>query len=139
MNIDSLFPSKYFRADDAAQPRVLTISGITVEEFGDDRQKKPVLHFLEDSRGLVCNKTNAGIIAHVLGKDTDNWMQRQIELRAEAVPFQGRIVDAIRVRVVQPPAAPVTAVAAPQSPPVSGAPIVAPTDATPQVASQFDV
>jgi len=102
MNIDQLFPSNYLRAEDVASPRVLTVRDIAVEELGDEKQKKPVLYFVEDARGLVLNKTNAQIVSHSLGKETGNWLGKKIELRAEPVPFQGRIVDSIRVRVIQP-------------------------------------
>jgi hypothetical protein len=124
MDINSLFPSNYLRADDFVQPRVFTIRGITVEEIGEERQKKPVLQFVEDPRGLVLNKTNAGMIAHSYGKDTDGWVTRQVELRAEPVAFQGRIVNSIRVRVVQPPAA--SPVVPPMTAPIPP-PVVAPT------------
>ncbi len=100
MNIAELFPSAYLKAADFPQPRVLTIATITVEEIGDEKQRKPVLHFAEGGPSLVLNKTNAQFLAHGYGTNTDAWIGRPIEARKEPVPFGGRIVDAIRVRGV---------------------------------------
>jgi hypothetical protein len=106
-----MFPSDYLKAADFPTPKVLTIRGIGVEEIGDEKTAKPVLHFMEETRGLVLNKTNSGLIAHSMGNETDAWVGRQLELYKEPVSFQGRIVDAIRVRVQ---AAPVAQPAPPQ-------------------------
>ena len=124
MNINDLFPSKYLRAADVANPRVVTICNVTREEIGDDKQNKPVLYFFEDSRGMVLNKTNGQIIAHTLGEETEHWLQKKIELRSEPVSFQGRIVDSIRVRVVDVPQVPIAQQAVPPVPVVP--PVVQP-------------
>ena len=42
MKIDTLFPSKYFKADDFAQPRIMFIANVMQEEVGDDRELKAV-------------------------------------------------------------------------------------------------
>ena len=44
------------------------------------------------------------VIASHFGNETNNWSGKQIELYIEKVPFQGMIVDAIRVRL---PSAPI--------------------------------
>lgn len=101
MNIDALFPSTYLKAADFPSPRVLTIRGIAVEDIGQDEQKKPVLYFVEEHRGLVLNKTNASMTAHLYGRETDQWVGKTLELHKEPVSLQGRVVDAIRVRAPQ--------------------------------------
>jgi hypothetical protein len=127
MDINTLFPSDYLKAADFPSPRVLTIRGIGVEEIGDEKTAKPVLHFMEEQRGLVLNKTNSGLIAHSLGNETDAWIGRQLELYKEPVSFQGRIVDAIRVRVaITAPTAQPAPVAATPAPTVRPAPAAAP-------------
>ena len=80
---------------------------IKLEEIGQEKTSKPVLFFIEETRGMVLNKTNAGMIAHIYGNSTDAWLGKPIQLHVEPVAFQGKIVDAIRVRVPTAPAAPV--------------------------------
>ena len=106
MDINALFPSDYLKAADFPAPRVLTIRTIGVEPIGDEKQNKPILHFAEETRGLVLNKTNGAMIAHTYGPETDTWLGKPIELHVEPVQFQGRVVDAIRVRVPQQALAP---------------------------------
>ena len=60
-----------------------------------------VLKFQGETKGLVLNKTNASMIAHDYGREIDDWVGKTIECYKDAVPYQGRIVDAIRVRVPQ--------------------------------------
>jgi hypothetical protein len=54
---------------------------------------------------LVCNKTNANRIAHAFGTNTDNWIGQEITLFTDLVDFQGKAVEAIRVRAKKPIAA----------------------------------
>lgn len=98
MNINDAFPSKYLKASDlqGGQPTV-TISHLTVEEVGDN-EKKPVVHFVGKEKGIVLNKTNATNIGDAYGPDTDDWTGKRVTLFATWVDFQGRSVEAIRVR-----------------------------------------
>ena len=108
MKIGSAFPSDYLKAADLQGRAVkVTIGGLTHEEIGDSA--KPVLHFVGKDRGLVLNKTNANMIAEVLGSDeTDDWEGKTITLYATKVDYQGRRVDAIRVQPVAHKAEPLT-------------------------------
>jgi len=112
-NINSLFPSKWLKAADLPQGgQTVTIASLSLEEVEEGKEPKPVLHFHGARKGLVMNKTNALMIAHAYGDETDLWREKQIHLYSEPVSFQGKIVDAIRVRAVQPTApaaAPATA------------------------------
>ena len=47
---------------------------------------------------MVLNKTNAMKIAELHGNETNDWYDKIIEIYAAEVDFQGRSVDAIRVR-----------------------------------------
>lgn len=98
MNINDAFPSKYLKASDlqGGQPTV-TISHLTVEEVGDG-EKKPVVHFVGKEKGIVLNKTNATNIGDAYGPDTDEWTGKKVTLFATWVDFQGRSVEAIRIR-----------------------------------------
>lgn len=130
MNINEMFPGNYLKAADFPVPRVMTIKAVTIETIGDEKTEKPVLHFFEAAQGLILNKTNASMLAHIYGNNTDAWLNRPIELHAEPVSFQGKIVNAIRVRMSQQPvaqvqAAPVAPVMQPQAPAMQPAAVVA--------------
>jgi hypothetical protein len=98
MNIGAAFPGSYIKAADL-QGRSVTvmISHVAMEEIGGDH--KPVLYMHGKERGLVLNKTNASIIAEMHGWETDDWQAKPITLYPARVEFQGRIVDAVRVKL----------------------------------------
>lgn len=97
MKLNEVFPSNYIKAADL-QGREVTviIAGAAMEQLGNDN--KLVITFKGKEKGLVCNKTNAGRIAYLYGDDTDEWIGNPIVLAAELVDFQGKTVEAIRVR-----------------------------------------
>jgi hypothetical protein len=98
MNIDAAFPSNYLKAADLHGDTVVTITTVSLEQIGDER--KPVVYFAEMETGLVLNKTNKETIKAVLGTpDTDHWVGKQITLFPTQVDFQGRQVEAIRIRL----------------------------------------
>jgi hypothetical protein len=110
MKISDAYPGSYLKAADlqGRAPRV-TIADCRMEHFDDE--SKPLLLFVGKERGLILNKTTAGILVARLGDDTDAWLWRVVELYPDRVMFQGRMVDAIRVRMpavhqTPPPAAP---------------------------------
>ena len=114
-----LHPSNYFRAADFAVPRLLTITGLGVEQMPDG-VKKPALFLAGESQKLVLNKTNTQLLMAAFGRETNNWAGRAIECYAEKVPMQGRIVDSIRIRAgqqIQPQQAPVQPAQPPQADP----------------------
>ena len=111
MNINELYPSKYFKATDFDTSQHFTISSVSVEPVGAEQENKPVLYFNGDARGVVLNKTNASVVAHAYGDETERWSGKPVECRSEPVQFGGRIVDAIRLYIpVAPPGAPSTGI-----------------------------
>lgn len=113
MNINEAFPSNYIKAADlqGGSPTV-TISHVTSEEIGDDC--KLVLYFQGKEKGMVLNKTNANNIGSLYGAETDDWHGKKVTLAVAWVDFQGRSVEAIRVR---PPASAGRAPAKQDAPP----------------------
>lgn len=97
MNINSAFPSKFLKASDlgGAEP-IVTIDRVTEEEVGED--KKPVVYFQGKEKGVVLNKTNAMNIAEAYGPETTNWRDQKVVLFTTWVDFQGKSVEAIRIR-----------------------------------------
>ena len=103
-NINQLFPSKYLKAEDVKAGVTVTIAGMKMEKVAEGEADKPIIYFHGAQKGLVLNKTNAQMIAHITGSfDTDEWANKMIYLHSEPVSFQGRIVDSIRVGKSQDP------------------------------------
>ncbi|MGP1257068.1 MAG: hypothetical protein ACTS10_21810 [Kiloniellales bacterium] len=97
MRISSAFPSNYLKASDLQghEPTV-TIARVAMETVGDDH--KPILYFQGKEKGVVLNKTNANNIAMLYGDETESWTGKPITLYSTWVDFQGKSVEAIRVR-----------------------------------------
>jgi hypothetical protein len=119
MKISAAFPSKYLRAADLDGRQVtVEIAHVELEEVGTGEEPKPVLYFQGKAKGVVLNKTNANTIASAYGDDTESWAGQHVTLFSAHVDFQGRSVEAIRVKI--PPRKPAAAVV---RPPVERAPI----------------
>ncbi len=105
MKLSEVFSGNYLKADDLQGRTVpVTISKVEVKEFDDGN--KIVVFFAGKDKSLVCNKTNASIIAENLGSDdTDLWTNGKISLCVKKVEFQGKLVPAIRVVLVDKPVA----------------------------------
>lgn len=110
ITVSSAFPSNYLKAADLQGRTIrVTMDSVNVEKVGQDQRL--VLYFKGKEKGLVLNKTNANNIASVYGDDTDNWMGQPLDLFPTLVDYQGKSVDAIRVR------APARQVRQPEPPP----------------------
>lgn len=101
MNIDSVFPSKYLGAPDLqGRDLTVTVDRIDMETIGTDR--KPVMYFRGGRKGLVLNKTNSNCIKQLYGNETDDWTGQKLTLFTAWVEFQGKQVEAVRIRGVTP-------------------------------------
>jgi hypothetical protein len=99
MSYDEYFPKDFLIAEDLQRaPKVLTISRIGPEEVGQDKTRKPVARFEEIAQGLVINKTNADALTLMFGPEEHDAIGGQVELFAERVMFNGKLVGAIRLR-----------------------------------------
>lgn len=118
MNLNQLYPSNYLKAEDLQGREVtVTIDRVVVEKLGQD--DKPIMYFQGKQKGVVLNKTNATNIGSVYGGETTAWTGKKVTLFPAWVDFQGKSVQAIRIRpafdqqaqqqpVPQPVAAPVS-------------------------------
>lgn len=123
MKISEAFASKYLKAADLQGQRVsLTINHVMEENVGkeDKPDHKPVAYFIGHQKGLALNKTNGEQVAAMYGDDTDHWQGKQIELFTQKVPFNGQMVDAIRI--APPPNLPMTGQPMPDGRPVLDTP-----------------
>ncbi len=99
MDIDSAFRSKFLKAADLGGKAVrLKITNIEIEQVGKEKEMRPVLSFNGTDKTLVLNKTNANRISMAYGRETDEWIGKNIEAYPEMVEYQGRMTEAIRVR-----------------------------------------
>ena len=100
MNINNAFPSTFIKAADLKGKSVsVSIDHVAFERVGDEQ--KLVMYFAGSDRGLVLNKTNANITAEMYGPETDDWTGKPVTLFPARVEYAGKIVDAIRIKLVQ--------------------------------------
>lgn len=101
MKVSEAFPSKYIAAADLNNQNMrLTIARVEIEKIGDDT--KPVIYFRGAKKGLVCNKTNSKSIAAIYGDEMDDWAGNEVILFPIMTDYQGKPVEAVRVRGPQP-------------------------------------
>lgn len=120
MRISSTFSDYVKAADLQGRTATVTIASVSIEEIGKDR--KPVVYFRGKEKGMVLNKTNANTISALYGDETDNWVNQPVTLYVAWVDFQGKSVEAIRVRAPQ-GQQPQQQAQAPQSSPVQPKPV----------------
>ena len=88
---------KGLKADDLkGRSHLLRISEVRLVKFDDGA--KLVLSFDGREKELVCNKTNAQMIASKCGDDYDRWVGEELEVYPDKTQFNGALVDCIRVR-----------------------------------------
>lgn len=97
--MSSIFTSAYLKAGDLPVGRDIhvTIERVEVKDWGDG-DVKPIVFFLGKQKGLVLNRTNAEVLQDVLGDESDDWQGASVTLFTTKVQFNGRTVDAIRLR-----------------------------------------
>lgn len=100
MNIDQVMPSnsKYVKAEDLKGRDIPVVIGNVSVEKMEDGQTKPVVYFQGKEKGLVLNMTNKNMIKDLYGVETNGWIGKPVMLVTIWTDFQGRQVQAIRVR-----------------------------------------
>lgn len=130
-SINDAFPSDFLKCEDLQGKNVtVTIASAKIDEIGqgNNKERKIIIALLGKSKKLVCNKTNAKVIAGLYGDQIEGWANQRITLCPREVEFQGSMVWAIRVSLQRPatnqPAPMVApAVVAPQPVPSMAAPV----------------
>lgn len=101
MKASEVYASAYVKASELpAEPVTLTIQAVAKENVKNDdgsKQDKLVLRFQGAKKRLVLNTTNCGFLCAHLGDETDLWIGRQVVVAKVKVPYQGGMVDAIRI------------------------------------------
>jgi hypothetical protein len=102
MKISESFPARFFKTDDVPSEVEVTITECKKEDVtgsNDPADKKPVLYFSDKKRGLVLNRTNAGILAEAFGDESDNWQGQRVTLYPTTTLYMGKNVPCVRIRV----------------------------------------
>lgn len=114
MKASQFTAGQYLKAADlngrAVQAR---ISNVTAERF--DEGEKLCLHFDGRDQGMILNKGNTKVVLDAYGDETDGWTGKVVEIYPDKVTFSGRLVDALRLRIPIPAAAPLEAATAAQA------------------------
>ena len=88
--------SRFFKAADLTSEKKLKIKSATEELIGVDKEKKLVIWFTNDERGLVLNKTTNRVLRGAFGDTCDGWTGKVIVLFPTTDDFRGKMVPVIR-------------------------------------------
>ena len=96
--------SRFFKAADLDAEKKLRIKSVTEEQVGvgAEQQKKLVVWFTNDERGLVLNKTNNRVLRGAFGDDCADWATKIIVLFPSTIDLRGKMVPSLRVRIPPP-------------------------------------
>jgi hypothetical protein len=111
--------SRFLKSEDLDRERKFRIKTVSEEEVGEKKEKKLVVWFTNDPRGLVLNRVNNRTIRGAFGDDTANWPSKIIAVFPSMAEFRGKMGPALRVRI-PPPKQAAAAAAPPQQPAPKG-------------------
>jgi hypothetical protein len=96
--------SRFLKAADLDKEKKFRISKVAAEVLGqgDDKERKPVVWFTNDERGLVLNKTNLRALRDAFGDNMEAWAGKVIVVFPTMVDLRGRMTPALRVRIPPP-------------------------------------
>jgi hypothetical protein len=89
--------NKYYRASDITAPITKTISGVSVELLGEERERNLVVRFSEPGPALVAKPARRGQLVDLFGDDTDAWIGQKVVLYTAMVSFGRERVQSIQV------------------------------------------
>ncbi len=115
--------------------RHAVVYAVALEEVGPEKRHVLVADLVSPSghawpKRVVLNKTNSLQLAAAFGDDAAGWTGCTLEIWAENVPYQGRLVPGIKVLPTRPAA---SAAVAPTPRPVAGNGAAAPVTVAPAV------
>jgi hypothetical protein len=93
--------SRFLKAQDLTSEKKFKIKGVTEEEvgIGKDKERKLVVWFTNDSRGLVLNRVNNRTMRGAFGDTCDSWHGKVIVVFPTMAEFRGEMKPALRVRI----------------------------------------
>jgi hypothetical protein len=111
--------SRFLKAEDLDREKKYRIRSVSEEEVGEKKEKKLVVWFTNDKRGLVLNRINNRVIRGAYGDNTTLWPGKIIVIFPTMAEFRGKMGPALRVRIPSPKQS-TAAVEPPQQPVKSG-------------------
>jgi len=101
MRIDKYLKHNFLNVDDvkAIGPIQGTIAGVAAGSF-----EKLNLIF-DDGTQVSCNQTSCKALARVYGKESDDWIGKQVEVTLGNILWDGEMREAILVKPITPPIA----------------------------------
>jgi hypothetical protein len=99
MDMSKYLGSVFLKVDDIKKtgPVQVTITDVSEGRFG-----KPDLTF-DDGTCLSCNATNGRVLARAYGMDSDDWIDKRVELAVGEIKYDGKMNEAILVKPISPP------------------------------------
>jgi hypothetical protein len=96
--------SKFLKAADLSAEKKFRIKSVTEEEvgIGRDKERKLVVWFTNDARGLVLNRVNNRTIRGAFGDTCESWTGKIIIAFPTMAEFRGEMKPALRVRIPPP-------------------------------------
>ncbi len=96
--------SRFLKADGSDGDRRFRIRAVTEEIVGagPDKEKKLVVWFMNDERGLVLNRVINRTLRSAFGDDTTGWIGKVIIIFSIMVEMHGKMVPGLRVRIPPP-------------------------------------
>jgi hypothetical protein len=111
--------SRFLKAQDLQAEKKFKIKSVTEEDVGvgRDKERKLVLWFTNDDRGLVLNRTNNRTLRGPFGDDCAGWIGKVIVIFPTMAEFRGDMKPALRVRIPPPKGNGQSVAAKPAAPP----------------------
>jgi hypothetical protein len=96
--------SRFLKAQDLTAEKKFRIKSVTAEEVGvgKDKERKLVVWFTNDARGLVLNRVNNRTIRGAFGDTCESWTGKIIIAFPTMAEFRGEMKPALRVRIPTP-------------------------------------
>ena len=111
--------SRFLKAADLQSEKKFRIKSVTEEEvgIGKDKERKLVVWFTNDARGLVLNRVNNRTIRGAFGDTCESWAGKIIVAFPTMAEFRGEMKPALRVRIPPPKGSNGQPAAKPATPP----------------------
>src|SRR5215831_3562299 len=96
--------TRFLKSEDLPAEKKFRIKSVTEEEvgIGKDKERKLVVWFTNDSRGLVLNRVNNRTIRGAFGDTCESWTGKIIVAFPTMAEFRGEMKPALRVRIPPP-------------------------------------
>jgi hypothetical protein len=99
MDVSNYLGHAFLKVDDV---KVNGPIRVVIENVDEGRYDKPDATF-DDGTRLSLNVRNTRILARAYGKDTDDWIGKEIELGVGEIEYQGKMQETILVKPISPP------------------------------------